>query len=383
MDFQTLSEQVVKEVQIPVGFPLSLEILTDKIYGVIFGNAIGDALGLRTEFLSSSEAKRIWKNNNEWTLLWPFTDRPFEIGDWTDDTDQMILILMSYLEENTFNSTTFAQKLINWKNKGFPELGDTMGLGIGLTVFSVINCRNFINNPFEAASLIWSDTCDLAANGALMRTSILGVINYNNLTQVIKQTLDIATTTHVDPRSVASCVALTCTIALMLQGVSDTRAAEAGFNISQVLLTKYTEQLETYFDEKFCEGKKENFTKKKQFFEVKHLRRYTDGNFANVMPLDQNDMGYTYKCLGCAFWALTQDDWMQAIGKIVLKGGDADTNAAVAGSLIGCKVGFSRLPMNLYNQLRYKDWLLAKVVELQERMGLTSSTKDESKEDIS
>ncbi|OMJ66732.1 hypothetical protein SteCoe_36325 [Stentor coeruleus] len=382
MDFQALSEQVISEVQIPVGFPLSPEILIDKIYGTIFGNAIGDALGLRTEFLTSSEAKRLWADNN-WTLIWPYTDRPFPIGDWTDDTDQMILILMSYLEENTFNPTTFAKKLIYWKNHGFPELGDSMGLGIGQTVFSVLNCRNFINNPFEAASLIWSGSCDLAANGALMRTSILGIINYTNLTQVIKQTLDIATTTHADPRCVASCVALTTTISLMLQGVSDTRAAEAGFNISQVLLTKYTEQLESYFNEKYSEKQKAIFTKKKKCFDVNHLKRYTDGNFAHVMPLDQNDMGYTYKCLGCAFWALTKDDWIQAIGEIILKGGDADTNAAVAGSLIGCKVGFSHLPMNLFNQLLYKDWLLAKVQELLERMGLASSIKDESKVDSS
>ena len=38
-----------------------------------------------------------------------------------------------------------------------------------------------------------------------MRTSILGVINYSDITQVIKQTIDIGITTHTDPRSLAAC----------------------------------------------------------------------------------------------------------------------------------------------------------------------------------
>ena len=39
------------------------------------------------------------------------------------------------------------------------------------------------------------------------------------------------------------------------------------------------------------------------------------------------------------------------------QGGDADTNGAVAGALLGCKLGASALPATWLNELKYKDWL--------------------------
>ena len=39
------------------------------------------------------------------------------------------------------------------------------------------------------------------------------------------------------------------------------------------------------------------------------------------------------------------------------QGGDADTNGAVAGALLGCKLGTSALPPSWLNELKHKDWL--------------------------
>ena len=41
----------------------------------------------------------------------------------------------------------------------------------------------------------------------------------------------------------------------------------------------------------------------------------------------------------------------------LLKAGDADTNGAVAGALLGCKLGASQLPESWLNGLAHKDWL--------------------------
>ena len=41
----------------------------------------------------------------------------------------------------------FGRKLERWSRKGFPELGDTGGLGIGLTTLNVIRNPNFRNDP--------------------------------------------------------------------------------------------------------------------------------------------------------------------------------------------------------------------------------------------
>lgn len=51
-----------------------------------------------------------------------------------------------------------------------------------------------------------------------MRTSILGVPFFHDLDKVKENTVAIARVTHADPRSIASSVAVTTAIALMLQG---------------------------------------------------------------------------------------------------------------------------------------------------------------------
>lgn len=50
-----------------------------------------------------------------------------------------------------------------------------------------------------------------------MRTSILGTWEFDNLDKVIENTKNACKVTHADPRCVASCVAVTIAIALMLQ----------------------------------------------------------------------------------------------------------------------------------------------------------------------
>ena len=51
-----------------------------------------------------------------------------------------------------------------------------------------------------------------------MRTSVLGIHDFGNIDAVIRNTMATCKVTHVDPRCIASCVAVTTAIAMMLQG---------------------------------------------------------------------------------------------------------------------------------------------------------------------
>lgn len=51
-----------------------------------------------------------------------------------------------------------------------------------------------------------------------MRTSVLGIHDFGNIDAVISNTMATCKVTHVDPRCIASCVAVTTAIAMMLQG---------------------------------------------------------------------------------------------------------------------------------------------------------------------
>jgi ADP-ribosylglycohydrolase len=126
----------------------------------------------------------------------------------------MLLILIGAIEnKGEVSEKDFASRLLKWLKSGFSELGDLGGMGVGMTVMRTVTSRLFLEDPHKAARIVWEDSGKyLAANGAIMRTSVLGVMNFNDLPKVIDNTKKIALATHADPRCVASCVAVTTAV---------------------------------------------------------------------------------------------------------------------------------------------------------------------------
>ena len=77
---------------------------------------------------------------------------------------------------------------------------------------------------------------------------------------------------------------------------------------------------------------------------------------------DEKSMGYTLRTLGAALWAYWHaTSYKEGILKIVLSGGDADTNAAVAGAILGAKFGICHIPEEWRNGLLHASMLYNKV----------------------
>lgn len=135
---------------------LPREKLIDRIKGVIYGNCIGDAIGLSTEFMNRQmidlcypEVKRGAKtleysdihpvtffffffNLNRFALspLFYFSlnfyfveqdehRNRWERGDWTDDSDQMILIMQSLMENQGHVDPRFDSGLRSCNKRGY------------------------------------------------------------------------------------------------------------------------------------------------------------------------------------------------------------------------------------------------------------------------
>jgi hypothetical protein len=80
---------------------------------------------------------------------------------------------------------------------------------------------------------------------------------------------------------------------------------------------------------------------------------------------DEKSMGYTLRTLGAALWAYWHaTSYKEGILKIVLSGGDADTNAAVAGAILGAKFGIDQIPEEWKSGLLYASMLHNKVQDL-------------------
>lgn len=343
----------------------------DKILGTIYGNALGDAVGLSTEFLAKSDVLRLYGDGPI-----PFPDfvpnrhnRRWTKGDWTDDTDQMILIMQTIISKGKADERDFGRRLVRWIDHGFKELGDLGGMGLGMTVGRVCKDANFTKDPHSVSRRVWEASGkQLAANGAVMRTAILGCFQHNQLQQVVANSEKIARVTHFDERCVASCVFVAVAIALLVQG----RPADTQQQVEAIIQEANAWCGPILASEQ--EDGKEGGRYRDEF-----ARHVSAADLAALRLADDSGIGYTLKCLGCGVYGLrSSKDFKGTIDDVAKEAGDADTNGAVCGAVMGAKIGYSRLPRDWLQALPHKTWLDKQVVAFLRVAGLIPAAKDPS-----
>lgn len=164
-----------------------------------------------------------------------------------------------------------------------------------------------------------------AANGGLMRTSIVGLLPK----EVEESAANICRLTHYDPRCVGSCVIVSEIIhALVYKGVSPTyeQIVEWG--------GKYDDRIKEYIELAY------------------------NSDIDDLGLQDEKSMGYTLKTMAAGLWAYWHaKSFEEGLLAVVNAGGDADTNAAVACAILGAKFGFNAIPKEYVEGLRNKEKL--------------------------
>ncbi len=292
-----------------------MENISDRIKGCVFGQAIGDALGLGAEFMTKEEVNRYYPQGlvSYSQILQDDHRSRWIAGSWTDDTDMMICVANAR-RDNHYDLNEIASNFKDWFN-GEP-------LGIGQHTFNVLCFRDYLDDPIKAAEIVWRMYgCKSAANGGVMRTSILGT---SPLVEE-KEVADVCRLTHHDGRCVGSCVVVTKIIQrLIFDNV------EISYNEIVNIAKNYDDRMLEYIE----------------------LAMSDD---PSVLLLDDVTMGYTLKTLAVALWALWHcGDFKSGLLSVVNLGGDADTNAAVACALLGAKYGFSTIPQCYIDGLQNK-----------------------------
>lgn len=323
-------------------------LIADRIRGVVFGSALGDSMGLATEFLTKAQVLDYYGSSHVFQPLcevYPDYHRlAFPIADWTDDTDQLILILQTLLEnKGEYNGPSFAKKLTKWVKQGFMELGDSGGSGLGRTTKTVVRHHLFEDQPHQAAHNVWLQSGKQAApNGAVMRTAITAVPFYWDADRVQQNTMDFCRATHADPRCIASTVVIAECVRQLISSTENDDSLLQVEDIIQSSISRSESILESDKD------KEELLT----FASVCDIEELTLD--------DPTGIGYTFRCMGAGLWALRTSEREKNIQSIlqelVAQGGDADTNSAVAGALLGARFGYSRLP-KCVTDLPYMVWL--------------------------
>ncbi|KAF2473009.1 ADP-ribosylglycohydrolase [Lindgomyces ingoldianus] len=383
--------------------PFVRQTVIDRVYGCIIGSALGDTIGLYTEFLPKHACETIYKER-AFRLVEPTTEwypdshrNRFEKCAWTDDTDQAILILLAYLQAQSSPDAlkkvpqSFASRLQIWCTQGLRAL-DRPPCGIGALVGSVTMNPDYLKDPVDIATKRWLKTRRHAApNGSLMRTHPIGVICVG-LSEV--ETWNVATevgrTTHVDPRCVVAC----CISVGLIRGMIRGEILSEG-DVDKAIERAYSwvfaqpELMNPGLDPDITEWEIKRHLERKEF--ERHV-------YATNLPELQLDsameMGYIYKCLGSALVTLRKAIRASKMGSIsppalfeelitdlIMEGGDSDTNGAAAGALLGAWVDYSNLPPHWSNGLAHKEWLISKTRRLTQAVGIIEGTVAEVKDE--
>ncbi|CAG0899586.1 unnamed protein product [Darwinula stevensoni] len=239
--------------------------LSDKIAGLLYGAALGDALGIGTQFLSPDEIQFYYEAEvyDFQHIIRDSTRSYWKRGDWTDNFDITVL-----------------------RDEAFPT--DPHGVAV-----KVRPRFEEFTDPF-----------------CLPRAIICGIGNFHDLEEVENNAIRICKTTHSDKAAVAASVLLATLVASMLQGKSGTES-----------LSLLSSSASPYLHEHVNGEAKES----------------------GRDPL-------SVLCSACtaALEEKEAKDFKETLFHVIERGGYASVSGAIAGSLLGLRLGYQGLP---------EDWL--------------------------
>lgn len=311
----------------------NFDINPNQIKSVLFGVAIGDALGVPVEFKS----RQVIKNN-------PVTDMngygTYNLPPGTFSDDSSLTFCLAEALTNEFDLNTIGQNFVKWYyNNYWTPRGNVFDIGIAT--------RQAIDR------LAKGDRPDLAGgydvssngNGSLMRISpLLFYLLDKPIYERYEITKQVSSITHRHIRSVIACF-------YYLEFARQLFERKDKFEIYKNLQTEVTDHLTSLSI---------NQTEVALFDRLlkQDIHKLTDENIFSS--------GYVLHTLEASIWCLlTTDNYKNAVLKAVNLGEDTDTTGAVTGGLAGLLYGIDNIPTNWLKQIaKYDD-----IENLAERLG--------------
>jgi len=269
---------------------------TDRKTGMLVGCGLGDALGAPYEF------RQVKLENYTSEITYPLIIfRRFQggkkigaLGQITDDTE-MMLSLYTATKDGVYDREQVLKAYLQWANSKCPFMGkNTRNLFQGVKTIKGYEKR-----------VLKSESHLSQSNGCLMRCCPLALLE--NWREAVEIDVSLSNPNQVCLESVRAYVSA---LRELLQGKTRMDALEKALE-------------ETELDE------------------VRDaILTGVEGDDRDV----KDKKGWILHALYCAFYALFSDNCR--LDDIVKKGGDTDTNAAIAGALIGAYYGLDKMKSN-------------------------------------
>jgi ADP-ribosylglycohydrolase/fructose-1,6-bisphosphatase/inositol monophosphatase family enzyme len=281
--------------------------LLSRAQGCLLGHCIGDAFGQQVEFLSPEQIRQQFPqglddidDGGTWNTL---------AGQPTDDSELALLLARSIVQHGGYDPRSAAESYCYWFEETNPfDIGSTIGRAFRAAAF------NRSERP-DIAMMNAADP-DSQANGSLMRISPLGIYGYRKLEDelwAMSEAESMLTHPHIICRQ--ACALYVCAIA---------DAIQFGHKAAEV----YQRTVD------LAERRKVEKPLMDALRQADIEPPRMGANHAWVLIAFQN-----------AFYQLLNaSSTGEAIANTAKMGGDSDTNAAIAGALLGAVLGRDSIP---------------------------------------
>ncbi len=279
--------------------------------GALLGLVAGNQLGVPTEHLGTPEAIRKAFPNGVVDLAPPPKNSPYD-----DDAAMALLLGESLLASKGFDANDAARRWVKWMKVD--------GRGIGITTRRALTLIDRGKDPFEAGQLANQENPGRSAgNGSVMRCIPVALRYHDDPDRLIRVSTQQAAITHADERCTWGAAAVNLAARELLHGniyFIDEVMHRIGDRAPRVLRDA-----------------------------IHRVPREREGD----LPIARaGEAGYVVHCVEIAFWFVTHDRSLEeALIALAQAGGDTDTNAAVAGGLLGARYGDVALPPRWVDQI--------------------------------
>ncbi|MFM7736353.1 MAG: ADP-ribosylglycohydrolase family protein, partial [Alphaproteobacteria bacterium] len=266
-----------------------------RAHGALLGQVVGDALGQMVEFESEESVRskypgglREIRDGGTWNTI---------AGQPTDDSEMALALARSILRANGYDPEVVRTVYGEWRKTGPFDIGITTAAGI------------------EGAPLV-----DSKSNGSLMRVSPLAVHGaYRDRDALVRDARADSRLTHPNATCIDSVAAFCVAIAHAIrtgEGPAEVYAATAAWVRSQPSFSPEVAEV------------------------------FAGSDVEAPARLDgSHDQGYVVHALRNAFHQLLAPrSFEEALVATVSRGGDTDTNGAIAGALLGAVHGRDAIP---------------------------------------
>jgi poly(ADP-ribose) glycohydrolase ARH3 len=301
--------------------------ISDRFVGCLLGLAVGDALGGRFESRSAEHLRERFATPQA------LFDYPTDELWYTDDTQMAIgvaeaLIAAGEIVESEL-CTAFVANYVPSRGYGWGARAVLSAMEGGE------DYRAVAQEYFPGGSY---------GNGAAMRVAPVGLVFGDDLDRVAELARISALPTHVHPLGIEGARVIALAVAILSRTDRFDR---------QSLLDPLIDRCET------------------PEFRDKLARVRTISSVADLAELGSGIEAVQSVPTAVAAFCLAPDSYQQAVGNVILLGGDTDTLAAMTGALSGAYLGRSGLPERIVSLLesspKGRDYLIKVAGALHER----------------